>query len=253
MNINMKEEIYDYGSELEECRFIIFTGVVNKYIRSNGTEDYEIILNHKPIFINEKYYSPLNNDELCEFLNKGYDENYINNFIRKVATTRDMQDIISEIIDEINDLTKFDFGNNFITSYIINTFMLNRATYDLYEGNMRSLICSNNALMDIIYIMSGILFNLKIINTGWSLSGILSTITHWCNIFQNVSDYHVDKKFKKYCKTNLNIEKDKDLNKAWNVLLNRKRNFGDNVNPMGTHLYEILDMSYYVLNTMIKK
>lgn len=254
VTIDMKEYVYDYKDELYDFRFIKFSGLVKRYTRKNGTTDYEVDLKHKPVFIDDSYYTPLLIEEIDEFINSGYNEDKINKFIRKTATTRDMQDIIMELVKRINELTKFDFGNNFITSYIINTFMLNRATYDLYEGNMRSLICSNNALMDIVYIMSGILFNLKTIKNfnGWKLKDILETITDWCNIFQNVTDYSHDKNFKKYCKNNLNIEKDKELNKAYDVLLNRKRNFGYETNSTGIEIHEILDMSYYILNEIIK-
>lgn len=251
--LDMKEYEYDYKIDLHKITFVEFTGKVNKYTRKNGTEDYEIILQRKPklfdgTWINDPDYSLTNNEPNVD---------KINNYISQKACTRDIQNLIIEISKELNILTKFDYENNFIFDYIVNTFFLNRATYDLYEGNIRGISCSNEALVDLLYIISSTYFYFKTSNI-LKLDSILGHITSWCNVLQNVVDYFADtnspncKKFKKYCKQHLNIETNNELTKAWDVMKNRKRNFGNNPNPNEYELSSILEMSYYVLDKYIQ-
>lgn len=251
--LDMKEYNYNYNVNLDETRFVEFTGKVKEYTRSNGTKDYEIILQHKPklfdgTWINSPDYS---------LTDKEPDIDKISDFISHKAYTRDIQDLIINISKELNILTKFDYENNFIFDYIVNTFFLNRATYDLYEGNIRGISCSNEALVDLLYIISSTYFLFKTSNI-LKLDSILGHITSWCNVLQHVVDYFVDttspncKKFKKYCKQHLNIETDIELTKAWDVMKNRKRNFGNNPNPDNYELSDILEMSYYVLDKYIQ-
>jgi hypothetical protein len=250
--LDMKEYEYNYNINLDETRFVEFTGKVKEYIRSNGTKDYEIILQHKPKLFDGKWVS---NPDLS-IIAKEPDIDKIINFISCRACTRDIQDLIIKISKELNILTKFEYENNFIFDYIVNTFFLNRATYDLYEGNIRSISCSNDALMDLLYIISAVYFDFKTSNII-KLDCILSKITYWCNVIQNVVDYFADtkspncKRFKKYCKQHLNIETSEELSKAWDVMKNRKRNFGKYPNPDNYKLSDILEMSYYVLNQYI--
>lgn len=251
--LDMKECEYNYNIDLQETRFVEFTGKVKEYIRSNGTKDYEIILHHKPKLFDGKF---IHNPDLS-IVDKDYDINKINDFISNKACTRDIQDLIIKISNELNILTKFEYENNFVFDYIVNTFFLNRATYDLYEGNIRSISCSNNALVDLLYIISATYFYFKT-SSIVELDCILGHITSWCNILQNVVDYFADtqspncKKFKKYCKQHLNIETNNELTKTWDVMKNRKRNFGNNPNPNEYELSSILEMSYYVLDKYIQ-
>lgn len=246
--LDMKERVYNYNINLDKTRFVEFTGKVKEYIRSNGTKDYEIILQHKPKLFDGKWIS---NPDLS-IVDKEPDIDKINNFISCRACTRDIQDLIIKISKELNILTKFEYENNFIFDYIVNTFFLNRATYDLYEGNIRSISCSNDALMDLLYILSAVYFDFKT-STVIKLEDILARITQYCNVIQNIYTYESgnDKKFKKYIKRHLNVESAQELNSAWDNIQNRKRNFGKYPNPYNYELSDILKMSYYVLNQYI--
>lgn len=246
--LDMKERVFNYKVDLRETRFVEFTGKVNEYRRSNNTIDYYIDLDHKPILLDGHWY---NYNVDLTLIDNGFDEQKINNFLEK-ASTRELEDLIMKIANELNIMTKFEFNNNFIFDFIVNTFFLNRATYELYEGKIRGLHCSNYALADLLYLISDILFSFKISNSI-NLNNLLADISYSCNVIQNVTTYDQghDFEFKKYCKQHLNIETKKQLANAWNTLLNRKRNFGKHTNPKDFKLQDILNNAFYIINLYI--
>lgn len=248
VHINMKECIYNYSIEEGESTFIKFTGKIEKYVRKNGTKDYQINLIKPVKFINDMMYNSPSDD-----IYEDYNEDFISKFFEN-ASRRELIDLTIKLKDELNELTSYEFGENFIYYYIINTFMLNRATYDLYEGNLRGLVISNYGLVDMIYVVSCTIFQIKT-SHKLALIEILHLITVNCNILQNITNYNLNKddyesiKFKKYCKSHLKI---KDLESAWNIMLNRRRNFGSNPNPYRIEMNDILDYSFHVLNKYIR-
>ena len=246
--LNMKEKEFNYKVDLNKTRLVEFTGKVEEYTRANNSIDYCINLHHKPLLYDGSWY---NSEVDLSFIEGGFNEEKINKFIGK-ASTREFQDLIIKISNDLNILTKFEYNNNFIFDFITNTFFLNRATYDLYEGNIRSISCSNYALVDLLYIISAVLFEFKVSNVI-KLEWLLPKIIYYCNIFQKVYSYNAgcDARFKKYCKQHLNIESNKELNKAWGVLLKRQMNFGSNPNPNNFNQEDIIDTAFYIINQYI--
>lgn len=243
VHMDMKESIYGYSVEDTDSIFIKFTGRVEEYTRSNGTKDYKINIT-KPIkFINDYFYNVPEN--VCS----NYDKEKITKFFEN-ASRRELIDLLIKLKEELGELTSYEFGENFIYSYIINTFMLNRASYDLYEGNLRGLVISNYGLVDMIYIITNTIFQIRH-STKLTLIEIIHLITVNCNVLQHVSNYDKgnDKAFKKYCQVHLKI---KDLNSAWNTMLCRRKNFGKNPNPYNISLIDILDISFTVLDKYIR-
>lgn len=250
--LDLKETVYDYHIDLEDVRFIKFMGKVKKYQRKDNSVDYEIILTHKPILHDGFWFNP-NMSNIYDKYNIEVDVRKINDYIENKISSRDIQNIILNISKEINELTKFDFGENFIFNYVTNTFFLNRATYDLYEKNIRGISCSNDALMDLAYILASLLYYLNTTRSS-NIDTILTKATYWCNVMQNVRSYdkNYDCNFKKYCKRNLCMDTERQLKDAWFNLLNRKRNFGADVTGDFT-IEDILDSAYPVLNDYIER
>lgn len=250
--INLKEVVFDY--EINPwIQLIKFTGKVNKYTRSNGTQDYEIDLIRRPSMYDGDLFNPDAENNLINKYSKEIDVEKITDFVEKEATERKIQDLIIMLSKEINIISSFDYGKNVIVDFIMNTFFLNRATYDLYDGNIRSISCSNYGLMDLTYILSVVLYDLET-SDKINLGILFNKIVNWCNILQKVNSYDkgCDKNFKRYCKEHLNIETDDQLKEAWSTLLFRKRNFGDDVTG-GFTLEDILSTSFQVLNNYIER
>lgn len=250
--MDLKENVFNYKIE-PWIQLIKFTGKVNKYTRSNGTQDYEIDLVRRPSLYDGDLFNPDAEDNLIKKYSREVDIEKITKFTEEDATERKIQDLIIVLSKEINVITSFDYGKNVLVDFIMNTFFLNRATYDLYDGNIRSISCSNYGLMDLSYILSAVLYDLET-SDKINLGDLFNKIVNWCNILQKVSSYNkgCDLTFKKYCKKHLYIETEEQLKEAWSTLLYRKRNFGDDVTG-GFTLEDILSTAFQVLNNYIER
>lgn len=158
--MDLRESIYRYDYDISKACFIKFTGKVKRYQRKDKSIDFEIILTHQPILMDGFWFNP-NSNEIYDYYNDEINIDKINNFISNKVSTRDIQNMILSISEDIDNITEFEFGKRFIFNYTTNTFFLNRATYDLYEQNIRGLSCSNDALMDLAYILAATLYYLK--------------------------------------------------------------------------------------------
>ena len=247
IQLDFKENEFKYEHYESNPTFIQMKGVVKSYNRIDGSLDYEINLSEKPIILSENYYNRTGiiNYEDCYNINK------INDFL-SMNNIEELYKVINKLRLTINTLSLDDFNENFIYDYVINQYMLNTVTYDLYNNSFNNVGVSDDSLIDLIIILSSIVYILNSVEII-SLSYIFKFISYICNVLQGVEyDKKSNKQFVDFCKQNLKIEGKNKINKAWNVVYLRKMNFGVDSNPGYDNFNEVLIMSYAVLNKLIK-
>lgn len=247
VQLNLKS--YSYNNE---SSFIKFKGVVKEYTRkSNNTLDYEIDLLEEPIFLSNKYYNMNMIANQNHYDSKEINVNKIFDYISTIEIEK-VYELIDNIKRRINDLTSYDFCNNFIYSFVINQYMLNTATYELYNENIGNIKISEDGVLDILIILSSILYILSIVDYV-SIDFILTFISCICDILQGTEFKNTDnEKFKLFCQNKINIKTKKSMNKLWKVIYLRKSNFGNDNNPNNFNFEEIINMAYLVLDDYIK-
>lgn len=162
-----------------------------------------------------------------------------------------LYDLIDILQNELNYMTA-TYENNFIFDYIINLYMLNTATDDLYRTGIERNRLSNNSLRDLIMLLGSTL-NLLKSNYSLRLEDILRNITYDCNAIQNIPNYIKNtEKFNNFCKNKLQVENKKVIGQLWDIVKNRKRNFGNNANPDNIDANIVAVKALYVLDDYIK-
>jgi hypothetical protein len=129
--------------------------------------------------------------------------------------------------------------------------MLYNATYDLYNEELQNNTINIEGLISLILIVSSTIFKLET-NILMDIEFILSYIAYACNIEQGITTYNKQtKEFEKFC-SNINIlVNSKKLKKAWNKIILRKHNFGNDVNPFELTKNMLAETAYYILNDYI--
>lgn len=245
VQLNLKTNIYDYYEN--HITLIKIKGVVKEYIRkSNNTIDYEIDLLEKPIVLTETYYNMKNNK--VDYYSKEINESKIFDFISTIEVSK-LYNLINKLKSNINNLTAYDFGENFIYSFIINQYMLNTATYELYNENINKI--NEDAVLQILILISSVYYILNEADSV-SLTYILEFICYVCNIFQGVTCCNESNpNFRKFCEQKLNIKSKNKIKGAWKTIHLRKMNFGSDPNPGNFKFNEVINMAYSVLDDFI--
>jgi hypothetical protein len=180
IQLNFKEDIYDYT--YDKGSYIRFTGVVVAYERkSNGSIDYTVDISKKVMIMSGDY------DVLEEYIPKrkicddDIDDYLCNQNITKI------QDIILNIRNEINDITNGLFFEDYLYYYVLNQYMLNQATYSIYQGELRDQNINEDCVIGILILLASLLYELK---TEDSYIGeIMSNISIKCNVLQGITEY----------------------------------------------------------------
>lgn len=247
VQLNLKTDEFEYNER--DVVFIKFKGVVKEYIRkSDNSKDYEIDLIEKPIVLSEIYY---NMNNTTDYYSKEFNEDKIFDYISTIEVSK-LYELINKLKQLINNLTTYDFGENFIYSFIINQYMLNTATYELYNGSVNNIKISEDAILQILILISSVFYILNV-SDRVSLTFIFEYICFVCNKFQGVEyTKKSNPKFETFCKNKLNIKNSqRKIDRAWSVIKLRQLNFGNNPNPGDFKFDEVLNMAYSVLNDYI--
>lgn len=245
VQLDLKEDEFEYYEN--NMIMIKFKGIVKEYNRNDGSLDYEIDLIEKPIILSHTYF---NMNQLIVYDNMDINIDKINDFIT-TCKLDSLMDILNKLRDDINKSTSYDFGENFIYSYIINQYMLNTATYNLYNNEFEDSNINEDIILDLIIISSFIFYILTSVD-HIGIEYLFKSISYICDILQGVHcENKSNEKFKKFCINKLN-KPNKKVTKLWNTVYLRKVNFGVDSNPGYDNFNEVLIMSYAVLNKLIK-
>ena len=246
-------DLQNYENELikplgeNSIYFIRFKGMVRQYIRQDKTIDYEIRLIDKPIVFSIIYYNMQGSiDYDIEKVNK-------NKIINYLSTTPidDLYNLLEKLKDEVNDLTRHEFGLNYVYSYVVNQYMLNSATYDLYNQLLHKKDLNEDLILDLIILLSSIVYIFKY-NEQVTLVYMMKYISYMCDILQGILNQNkTTEEFKRFCKEKLKVEGKRKIEELVRIIRLRRLNFGNNDLEECTenNLYEY---AYCVLNDMIK-
>ena len=227
--------------------FIRFKGIVKQYIRQNDSIDYEIKLIEPPNAISILYSNMLGSiDYDIEKVN----ENKIINYL-STTPLNNLYELLEKIKDELNELTRYEFGMNYVYSYAVNQYMLNSATYDLYNELLYKKDLNEDSILDLIVLLSSIIYTFKY-NEQITLVYIMKYISYMCDILQGMDNENkTTDEFKLFCKEKLKASSKSKQKELFYVINLRKMNFGVNDLEECTesNLYEY---AYCVLNDMIK-
>lgn len=246
-------DLQNYENELikplgeDSIYFIRFKGVVRQYIRQDKTVDYEIRLIDKPIVFSIMYFNMQGCvDYDIEKVNKNKIINYLS-----TAPIDELYNLLEKLKDEINDLSRHEFGVNYVYSYAVNQYMLNSATYDLYNKLLHKKDLNEDSILDLIILLSSIVYTFKY-NEQVSLVYIMKYISYMCDILQGVNNQNQSiEKFKQFCVEKIKVESKRKIDELIHSVRCRKMNFGINDLEECTesNLYEY---AYCVLNEIIK-
>ena len=226
LHLDFKDSLFDYSSiNTSDRKFVQFIGYPDKYEKNNSF-DYCIEIIEPIEFMKDE----IKNSEYKSF-NTPKEE--IERVFKKIMSLQcnNLYDIIDELQIKLNYMTTI-YETNFIFDYIINLYMLNTATDDLYRTGIERNRLLNKSLRDIIMILGSTIYLLET-NYSLRLEDILKSITYDCNAIQQITTYFTNNnpKFNNFCKTQLNVENNKVIKQLWDIVINRKRNFGNNANP----------------------
>lgn len=246
VQLDLKENEFDYSKQETKFSLVRLTGYVNKYQRADGTFDFEIDLSEPVEFFNDRYY---NEGEVIYLEDIDIPQSridYIQNWVSK-ANSNELYDILDKLQIELNRLC-IDFPSNFIFDYIINSYTLNTAVYDMYKNGIDRNKLVNDAIIDLLVLLGSTIFTLKSTDS-MIMTSILKIISEYCNSVQGVVTYTDSSKFKKFCSNKLNINSKKKFHKAWKAVQNRRKNFGDNTGKIDKNYIALL--SFIILNDYI--
>ena len=229
IQLNIKEDEYDYEIEKRIGNYIRFTGNVVTYTREDSTIDYTVDISKKIIVMYEDYdlylepyeyeYHPLNIEKIDEY-------------IRTQNITK-LYDLIENIRNEINELTDGTFIKDYLYYYIISQYTLNTSTYSVYEGELRDQKFNETCIVGILLLLGSTLFSLK--SGDSSLRKLLENIVIECNVLQGIktyTSYSDNPNFKLFYEDNLlqhrMVVGKKKLKEAFKVIKNRFYNFKQN-------------------------
>lgn len=125
IQLDYKEDLYIYDGQIPlKDNYIRFTGMVDKYNRENGSDDYCINITDRVYMTSSELYY---DEEILNYENIDIDYNNISNFIKMSNMTK-IYDIIDMLRKDINDITDDLLPNDYIFYYILNQYFINQAT-----------------------------------------------------------------------------------------------------------------------------
>ena len=260
IQLNFKEDVYDYkGQNPLLDSYIRFTGLVGTYPKSNK-EEYCINITDKVDMTSSRIYYT---EDIIDYEKVDVDYNNIENYLKRANITK-IYDLIDNLRNEINNITEDILSNDFIFYYIVNQYFLNRATYNMYEGEFRDQGFSEECVVDILVLLGHILFDLKF-SSITDLYDLFKLICYSCNILQGVTKltiynsfgnrdatYEMNPEFIKFCKYKLGCEGNRKIGKLWNVATLRKYDFQMNIPRLDKLTKDMMTYrSYHMLSKYI--
>lgn len=243
VQLNLKENIYEYKYK---SNFIQFEGISYSYSRKDDTHDYSINIT-KPVMCHCDNISNCNYND--KFFDIELDFNKFLNYFYK-AEYNDLLRLLNKLTERLNKIT-IEFGKNFVYNFIINNFMLYNATYDLYNEELQNNKFTYESLISLILIISSTIFSIETSHNIY-LESVLSYIVYACNVEQGIHTYKgATDEFIRFCQSIDIKPNSKRMKKAWNKIVLRKYNFGENPNPLNYTKNEISEMAYLLLNDYI--
>lgn len=260
IQLNFKEDEYDYSGQNPLLdRYIRFTGLVGKYKKSNMEEFCVNITDKVDMTSSKLYYT----EDIIDYEKVKIDYKLIGDYLYRNNITK-IYDLIDNIRDEINEITEVVLSKDFIFYYIVNQYFLNKATYSMYEGEFRDQGFSEECVLDILIILSHVLFDIKYKETT-DLFSLFELICFSCNIFQGIDRFIIRNKFDsfnasykdnpnfiKFCKHKLGCEGNRKMGNLWYNAKLRKLDF-NMVNPNHPKLTKemIMYRAYHMLNSYL--
>lgn len=243
IQLDIKENLYNYDDY--RSKFIKFIGVANEYNYKNGDVNYGIDISEPVIFLSDNIITEnkLFSDEV--------DIDNIRQYLYNVEFN-DLQKIMKTLYKRLSDLT-IEFGVDFIYNYLINSYTLYNATYDLYKGELQNNKLNDLAILDLIMLLGFVIYEIECSVGNISLKNIFEYISFGCNVLQGIDTYNKHSKgFENFCLNNINDNR-KALKKAWSIARYRKINFGSDPNPHNITKNRIAVSAYNILNEYIRK
>lgn len=261
IQLNFKEDLYNYSGQNPTLdRYIRFTGLVGKYSKYDR-EEFCINITDKVDMTSSKLYYT---EDIIDYEQIKIDYKNIGNYLNKVNITK-IYDLIDNIRDEINDITEVVLTRDFIFYYIVNQYFLNKATYNMYEGEFRDQGFSEDCVLEILLILAHVLFDLKD-KEATDIYSLFELIAYSCNIFQGIrkfvvknsfdehdAKYNDNPEFVKFCRDKLGYEGKRKLGNLWYNAKLRKLDFNMK-NPIHPKLTKdmITYRAYHMLNLYIR-
>lgn len=229
IQLNLKEDEYDYKYDYCIGNYIRFTGIVNKYVRKDGSEDYSVDIIKKAMIFSEDYDL---DEQPYDYLNNKIDIQKIDEYLSNQNISK-IYDLIYSIRKEINVLTHGFYFEDFLYYFIINQFTLNTSTYAMYEGDLRDQNMNEDCMIGILVLLGSLLFELKT-EEFTNLRKLMANIIMECNVLQGIEEYsNINKNqklklfYEQYLSINNQVVGKKKIEDASRFIQCRKRNFGN--------------------------
>lgn len=262
IQLNFKESLYDYkGQDPLLDKYIRFTGLVDKYPKDGGFEYCVNITDKVDIRSSKIYYDK----KPIMFEANEIDINSVSKFLSRSNITK-LYDLVDYLRCEIDVIVEDILPIDYIPFYIYNQYFLNTTTYNLYDGNFRDQGFSEECVLDVIMLLSYVLFELQS-NKSYDLFNLFKNICYVCNMIQGVekltiysinenidATYEENPEFIKFCKNKLKREGKHKLKSLWYVAKLRKLDF-QMENPKCAYIDEhiLTNKAYYIINKYINK
>lgn len=227
IQLNLKEDIYDYTYDYKIGNYIRFTGIVKTYTREDGSIDYMVDVSKKVLVLSEDYdllEKPYN------YIETKLDIDKIDNYISTQNITK-LYDMIENLRIQINELTNGLYFEDYLYYYIINQYTINTSTYSVYQGELRDQNMNEDCIIGILLLLGSLLFELKTTEET-NLYNIMKNIIMECNVLQGIDQYTTyndNPNLKTFYQECLSKNKQpvgrKTIEKAFRFILNRFYNF----------------------------
>ena len=229
IQLDLKENEYDYTNDYSIGNYVRFTGIVDKYVRKDGSIDYSVNIIKKANIFSEDYDLF---GQPYDYLNTKINVQKLDEYIAQQNISK-IYDLIYKIRKEVNDITQGFYFEDYLYYFIINQFTLNTSTYAIYEGDLRDQNMNEDCAVGILLLLGSLLFELKT-KEYTNLRKLMMNIVMECNVLQGINkytNYEDNPNFKIFyeqylSKNNQSVGK-KKLEVAFNFIFKRCLNFGN--------------------------
>lgn len=224
IQLNYREDLYNYDGQIPlKDNYIRFTGIVDKYGRSDNSEDYCINITDRVYMTSSDLFY---DGEIIDYERVEINYNEISEYIKRANMTK-LYNLIDSLRKEINEITDDMLCEDYIFYYIINQYFLNQATYNMYDGIFRDQGFNEECVIDILILLGHVLFDLKDREKTY-LYNLFELISYSCNIIQGIdifNKYNSNPKFINFCTNNLGCTGKRKLKTLWYIITLRKIDF----------------------------